>query len=476
MPPASPSASLPRVDSSLAELARQPLFIPAAYLSLAVVGAGFAFNAHRPLARGGRLSISVFFAGWLTSELPLHHVAWQLAATVAFAWAGALSAWPGWLGLGVTLGSWVALVDLFARARRADEIVERALVEALGSGYLERAAPALLARGTAGPSVGELALPFSMRRRDVERVGDVSYGPHGRRNRLDVYRRADRPERCPVLVTVHGGAWILGDKRQQAQPLVHHLAAQGWVCVAINYRLSPRSTFPDHIVDVKRALAWVKANIAAYGGDPGFVAISGGSAGGHLASLAALTPDDHEGDAALDGADLGVQACVPFYGVYDFTNRSGEGRADLRGFLERLVMKRPFEEARAAFERASPMSWVNTGAPPFLVVHGTHDTLVPVGEARAFVAMLRAVSRSPVAYVELPQAQHAFEVFSSVRTAHVVRGVGRFLAWVYAEHLRTVSARAARVEGEARGALEALEEAAVDGGVEAPPEAQVGAA
>ncbi len=449
---------------SLAELARDPLFVPAAFLAVSTCGAAFALNAHRPLSRDGRLSISVFFAGWLTSELPLHHIAWQIVATAAFVWAGALTSWVGWLGLGVSFASWAALVDLYGKARQADAIVEAALVEALGSGYRTHAQEALLAHVPPEPALGELLLPFWMRRADVERTRNLSYGAFGRRNTLDVYRRKDLAAGaggCPVLVTVHGGAWIIGDKSQQAQPLIHHLAAQGWVCVAINYRLSPRSAFPDHLVDVKRAIAWVKENIAAYGGDPEFVVISGGSAGGHLCSLAALTPLDHEGAPDLEGKDLSVKACVPFYGVYDFTNRSGVGRADLRGFLERLVMKRPFAEARAAYDRASPMSHVNPAAPPFLVLHGANDTLVPVAEARLFVQMLREASRAPVAYVELPQAQHAFEVFSSMRTAHVVRGVARFLAWVYGEHLRAGRAEAPRTLAAAGGVREIAAESEV---------------
>jgi acetyl esterase/lipase len=247
-----------------------------------------------------------------------------------------------------------------------------------------------------------------------------------------------------VLVHVHGGAWILGNKEQQARPLVYHLASLGWVCVSINYRLSPRSTYPDHIVDVKRALAWVKEHIAEYGGDPGFVAITGGSAGGHLAALAALTPGDRDLQPGFEDADTSVTACVPFYGVYDFTNRSGEGRRDLVPFLERVVMKRPLARARDIFERASPMSRVNGGAPPFMVIHGTHDTLVPVAEARLFVELLRRASRASVAYLELPQAQHAFEVFSSARTAHVVRGVARFLSCIHAGHVAAAAHRVGR--------------------------------
>jgi acetyl esterase/lipase len=443
---------LPALRSLLQD---HPLALPSVYLAAAAVGAGFAFNAHRPLARGGGLSLSVFFAGWLTAELPLHHLAWQICFTAAFAWAGAMGAWPGWVGLGVTAVSWAALLDLFLRARKAHELVERTLVEALGPGYERRIAPDLLARLDPHPPLSELLLPFALRRRDVERIRNLSYGQYGRRNRLDVYRHKSRPEKAPVLVQVHGGAWVIGDKEQQGRPLVHHLASLGWVCVSINYRLSPRSTFPDHVVDVKRALGWVKAHIAEYGGDPDFVVLTGGSAGGHLSSLAALTAGDPELQPGFEDVDTSVRACVPFYGVYDFTNRDGVGRADMLPFLERLVFKRPLSEAREVFERASPMSRVHPGAPPFLVIHGTHDSLVPVEQARLFVKVLREASRAPVAYLELPQAQHAFEVFSSARTAHVVRGVARFLAYVYSEH----RAGADRAEAAPRAAAPAAKTA-----------------
>jgi dipeptidyl aminopeptidase/acylaminoacyl peptidase len=94
-------------------------------------------------------------------------------------------------------------------------------------------------------------------------------------------------------------------------------------------------------------------------------------------------------------------------------------------------MKSKLATARPAWEAASPMDQVNQGAPPFLVVHGANDTLVPVAEARAFVKLLRASSSAPVVYAELPGAQHAFEIFRSVRTLHVVRAAERWLAWAY---------------------------------------------
>jgi len=215
-------------------------------------------------------------------------------------------------------------------------------------------------------------------------------------------------------------------------PLMAHLAERGWVCVSINYRLSPRGTWPDHIVDVKRALAWVKENIATYGGDPDFVAITGGSAGGHLSSLAALTPNEPAFQPGFEEVDTSVVAAVPFYGVYDWTNRDGTGFAGMEDFLAEYVLKTRIDDDRETWETASPMTWVGPGAPPFMVLHGSNDSLVPVEQARAFVAMLRAESKAPVVYAELPGAQHAFELFDSHRTLATAVAVHRFLAAIRA--------------------------------------------
>ena len=95
-------------------------------------------------------------------------------------------------------------------------------------------------------------------------------------------------------------------------------------------------------------------------------------------------------------------------------------------------MQRKLAEDRSAFDRASPLACVHAEAPPFFVIHGTHDSLIPVAMARAFSERLRAVSRSPVCYAELPHAQHAFEVFHSTRTRHAVAAVDRFLAACWA--------------------------------------------
>jgi acetyl esterase/lipase len=401
--------------------------IPELFLIVSVIGLLFTLNAIKPL-RVEFLSAFVMFAGWLTSELPVHHLFWQAIATVAFVAAGALEEPEGWIALGVTLVSWAGLLFLVRQAQRAEQVMEDALVEALGPDYRERMAPGLTDEQGVRKSWRRLVVPFRFRDPDVEKVKDIAYVDDGRKaHRLDVYRPSDGRTGCPVLVYVHGGAWVFGDKREQGIPMMLHLAAHGWVCFTVNYRLSPKVAYPTHLEDVLTAVRWVEEHAAEFGGDPAYVVVSGGSAGGHLSAMAALTDRD-------------IDAAVPIYGVYDFTNRDGlRGDGFIKYFLERSVMKTPFETNRQAYEDASPIDRVHGEAPPFLVIHGANDSLVPVGEARTFVRTLREAGVS-VTYAELPGAQHAFEVFRSIRTAHVVDAIARWLAVRYAEARRSAGA------------------------------------
>ena len=278
-----------------------------------------------------------------------------------------------------------------------------------------------------------LVLPFLMlfsRRVSVDRA--VAFHREGRRAvRLDVYRPRDpRPgeEPRPAVLQIHGGGWVLGSRLEQGIPLLTHLAANGWVGFNVDYRLSPAVTMPEHVIDVKRAIAWIREHGAEYGVDPDRIIITGGSAGGHLVALAALTANEPELQPGFEDVDTSVIAAVPFYGIYDLTDPDVVYWHDFTYWLlEKVVIKQTLADARDVFAENSPTHRVHPAAPPFLIFHGDSDTLIPVEDARSFVAELERVSESTVRYVELSGADHAFDVFPSVRSAVVIEGIERFL-------------------------------------------------
>jgi acetyl esterase/lipase len=261
---------------------------------------------------------------------------------------------------------------------------------------------------------------------------------------LDVWRPKELPTHpAPVLLFVPGGAWVHGSRMLQGYALMSHLAELGWVCLSIDYRVAPNHRWPQHITDVKSAIAWARANVDKFGGDRDFVALAGTSAGGHLAALAGLSGNDSElQDELPEGSDTAVDAVVGIYGRYDWQDRSTVERARFVDFLERVVVKRSIARHPEIFRKASPIARTHAGAPPFLVIHGSADTVIPVQQARDFVDALRAVSRSVVGYVELPGAGHGFDMTDGARTGSMATAIGLFLNEV---HRNRTIARAKQV-------------------------------
>lgn len=296
-------------------------------------------------------------------------------------------------------------------------------------------------RGIVSPADLELEWPAPERippvwgalrhRRYLHRRG-VHYG-NSPAQLLDVWRRSDLPTQpAPVLIFVPGGAWIHGSRTIQGYALLSRMAEQGWVCLSIDYRVAPHHRWPRHIQDVKAAIAWARANVDKFGGDRDFIAVAGCSAGGHLSALAALTADDSDYHCELpQGADTSVDAAVGIYGRYDWEDRSTPERERFVDFLERVVVKRTIMRHPHVFRNASPIARVHKDAPPFLVIHGSRDSVIPVGQARTFVERLRAVSRSLVAYVELPGAGHGFDLLDGARTGPTTHAISLFLNHVH---------------------------------------------
>jgi acetyl esterase/lipase len=382
----------------------------------------------RGLAAAGPI-VPLTVVSLVVSEFPMHILLIQAISAAKLLRRGALRNPGGALGILVAFSAWFRLLAARRDGLRAAAVLDASLRVSLGEEY--RTLPSDLPPAPK-LSLRDIWFPRLTERRRYLHQEDLSYGEFGKRNHLDIWRRSDLPldSRSPVLIQIHGSAWTKGSKRGQGYPLMARMAERGWVCVAINYSLAPAAHWPAHIIDVKRAIAWVKREIAYHGGDPDFVAVTGGSAGGHLSALAALTANDPVFQPGFEDADTSVQAAIPLYGVYDLLDRAGDSPPQQEEFLTRIVIGAPQHEAHDVWDQGSPLSQIRPDAPPIFVIHGSIDTFTNHEQARAFADALRDVSRNPVVYAELPGAQHSFDVMPSARTAATVQAIDRFLAFV----------------------------------------------
>lgn len=405
------------------------------FFALSLLGALLTWNVYRPVRSIGPLAVPSFVFGWLYGDLALFHILFQIVVTAGFVAGGVLQDELGRAGLAICVVSWIGLAGAWPISRRAGPTAHAALDQSVGPVDRSRLDPARAA-GLARPvKRGRALRPFSFAEPGVHVVRDVRYADDDDpRHRLDLYLPEGDIANAPVLFQVHGGGWTIGHKREQALPLLYHMASRGWICASTNYRLSPKHAWPAHVLDCKRAMAWVRGEIAEHGGDPDFICVTGGSAGGHLAALLALTANDPAWQPGFEDVDTRFAAAVPFYGVYDWTDALGLQKLQLRPFLEKSVVKKPLAGHEDLYRQASPLHRIHADAPPFFVIHGDNDSLTSFEEARVFVAKLRETSKAPVAYAEIPGAQHAFEIFHTPRTQGLLPAVERFLAQVHGAH------------------------------------------
>jgi acetyl esterase/lipase len=345
--------------------------VPVGYawtVAVTILGVACALTSWR------RFGTATFLPAMLASELPFL-LGYSLVAATALAFAeGDLDSPPGVAAAVVALLSLAGLLVVVRRALRARPAVWQALDEGLGGGWRDLVSP------RRRPWAKILRAPLFTGGGGVDRIRDIAYGEHPRRNRLDVYRRRDRPVGGPVLLHLHGGAFRSGHKGREARPLIYHLARRGWVCVSANYRLRPSATPADQAADTARAIAWVRAHAADYGGDPTSLFLTGSSAGAYLCAQAVF------------GGERDIAGVICRYGYYGALVPAGD-------------------------------------IPAFLVVHGENDVLVPAADARRFADRVRAMSASSVVYAELPGGHHVFDIFQSIRGAAVVDAVDAFAAW-----------------------------------------------
>jgi acetyl esterase/lipase len=311
------------------------------------------------------------------NEYPFIALAALTASTaIALAQGGVTSA-GGWVLLGVAAATALGLLHVVRRAWAAGPVVANALAQELGDRW--RAGD----EGPAGPPrlsplcvLRDVVAPVPVRPRTVRRISNIAYGDAGKGNLMDLYRRRDAPsEPGPVLIHFHGGHFQVGRKSREALPLPYRLASEGWLCISANYCLRAAGRFPNSPLDAKAVIAWARTHAAEHGADPSLIAVAGGSAGGHLAAMAALTPNHPAFQPNGADVDTTVAAAICLYGYYG-RRTSGE---------------RP----------SSPQDYITREAPPFLVAAGDNDNQIDVSHADQFVERLRGISAAPVVYFRL---------------------------------------------------------------------------
>ena len=258
-------------------------------------------------------------------------------------------------------------------------------------------------------------------------VADLSYVENGHeRQKLDLYLPSDKKGPLPLIVWVHGGAWRAGSK-EQCQPFNQGYLAKGYAIASINYRFSRHAIFPAQLEDCKAAIRWLRAHAKDYNLNPDRFAAYGGSAGGHLVALLGTTGDIKTFDV---GANLNmsskVQAVCDYYGPSDFSYDETTSSAE---FIKRLNDPRdavpqliggPVKENRDAARKASPVTYVTTNAlPPFLIIHGDKDPLVPFSQSERLFNVLRD-AKSDVQLHCIKNGEHGKGCFGPENDARVL--------------------------------------------------------
>jgi acetyl esterase/lipase len=372
--------------------------IPLGYAISTVFAAVFVWFGLRPRPTNGpRVTLSFVLAS-AASELPVLMLLLVVAPTMLAASEGDLDSLAGKAAFALASLTVAGVAVSVVLAARTVGVLESALRAELGTGIRLRRVP------RPGELLRMLLAPVRWRRRDVVLVKDVRYGPApSKSNLLDIYRPRAQSQPGPLLVHFHGGGFFSGVKSREARLLLDRFASRGWVCVSANYRLRP-AQFPDQVVDAKRVIAWLRTEGGAYGADPSVVLVVGGSAGGHIAMMCALTGNDPRFQPGFEDLDTQINGAVALYGYY--------GPASSGSFP------------------SSPADYVRPDAPPVMLVHGARDPMVPVSNARIFGNTLRARSHSPVVWAELPGGLHTFDRFASIRSAGVVIAVEAFADWL----------------------------------------------
>lgn len=369
-------------------------------------------------------------AGWAIGlpalEMPLH-VGVGVAAVTATRLARRPVTGTGLAGAGLAALTCAGLAVVQARQLAARGALERAFDESAradagpdasapdgrtGSVPVARPEPGDAGGATTTRSAARrrtpwrtvLLQPWPLRPRGVDARTHLAYGPDARATRFDLYTGRGTESVRGVLIHTHGGHFRAGGPSRESRAMLFDHALRGWAAISTTYHLSstPEAGFPQHLVDVKRLIRWIRTEGPAHGipADAPIV-VAGSSAGAHIAMMTALTAGDPRFQPGFEDVDTSLAGAIGLYGYY---GRLGAATKDL----------------------SDPVRHPAEGAPPIAIIHGTDDMYTPVKGSRRLVRHLRGGSSNPVVYAELPGAQHGFDAVQSARYLAVIAALRRF--------------------------------------------------
>ena len=214
--------------------------------------------------------------------------------------------------------------------------------------------------------------------------------------KMDIYFPPDTEGKTvPAVMFVHGGAWSVGDKSGMTFPqLLPLLLKRGYLVASINYRLAPKYKFPAQIEDAKCAVRFLRAHAGEFNLDPNRIGVEGESAGGHLVALLGLTDAGagFDGNGGWSNESSRVEAVADLFGPADLTNFGIKSNENYRATAENVFGAK--RDGDPALKRASPVTYVSKGAPPFLLLHGDRDNVVPLGQSLELDEKLKAAGDS----------------------------------------------------------------------------------
>ncbi|HEX3871560.1 MAG TPA: alpha/beta hydrolase [Pirellulales bacterium] len=238
---------------------------------------------------------------------------------------------------------------------------------------------------------------------------DIVYGRAGERElHLDMVRPKEAASKpLPVVAFIHGGGWRNGSKQSGIANITPLVATGNYLGVSIEYRLTGEAIWPAQINDCKAAIRWLRANATQYKIDPDHIGVWGNSAGGHLVSLLGTSGEVAalEGDNGSIGYSSRVNCVVDYCGPSDFLALMKSPRAEAADSSVALLLGGPLDEKQELAKQASPVTYVSADDPPFLIVHGTKDPLVPMAQAETLAEALKQAG-VPVTFVVMEGGGH----------------------------------------------------------------------